>query len=135
METGLLAAGSDALRRAAWDEARRHFEAAVAERETPEALAGLGNAARGQRDEDAMFAAHERGYRLARELGDDQAAAGLAVELVFDCLDFRGAAETSGWLERAGQLLEGKPPSRERAVHTYLRGNVALNLEHDPAKA
>jgi ATP/maltotriose-dependent transcriptional regulator MalT len=132
---GALEAGREALQRASWDEARRHFEAAVAEQETPEALAGLGAAARWQRDEPAMFAAHERGYRLARELGDDQAAASLALELVFDCIDFRGAAETSGWLERAGQLLEGKPPSRERAVHTYLRANVALNFEHDPARA
>jgi ATP/maltotriose-dependent transcriptional regulator MalT len=130
-----LEAGREALQRAAWGEARGHFEAAVAQHETPEALAGLGAAARWQRDEAAMFEAHERGYRLARELGDDAAAAQLAIELVFDCIDFRGAAETNGWLERAGQLLEGKPPSRELAVHTYLRANVALNLEHDPVKA
>ena len=38
----LLLEGGEALRRGAWAEAREHFEAALQERETPQALEGLG---------------------------------------------------------------------------------------------
>jgi len=40
-----LAVGRDALDRGAWNEARTHLTASVAERETPEALEDLGLAA------------------------------------------------------------------------------------------
>jgi DNA-binding NarL/FixJ family response regulator len=79
--------------------------------------------------------AHERAYRLAREAGDDASAARLALELTFDCLQFRGEAEARGWLERAGRLLAGLPPLPEHAFHAYLRANRALNLDHDPETA
>jgi tetratricopeptide (TPR) repeat protein len=83
----------------------------------------------------AALAAHERGYRLARENGDAFASARLAIELAFDCGQFRGAAEANGWLERAVDLLEPLPPQPEHAVLAYRRANVALNGEHDPAAA
>ena len=130
-----LAGGRAALLRAAWAEARAHFEAALAGGETPEALQGLGVAARWQMDGPAALEAHERAYRLAREHGDDAASAGLALELTFDCFAFRGSAEANGWLERAGHLLEGLPPLPEHAVHAYLRANRALNADHDAATA
>jgi ATP/maltotriose-dependent transcriptional regulator MalT len=130
-----LASGRRALARAAWAEARAQFEGALAQAETVEALEGVGTAARWQMDGPAALAAHERAYRLARESGDDPASARLAVELAFDCAQFRGAAETSGWLERAGQLLERMPPQPEHALLAYWRANVALNREHDPASA
>jgi LuxR family transcriptional regulator, maltose regulon positive regulatory protein len=130
-----LAAGREALQRAAWAEARSRFDEALGAGETVDALEGLGVAARWQMDGPAALAAHERAYRLAREAGDDAAAARLAIELTFDCAQFRGAAETSGWLERAGDLLERLPPLPEHAVHRYLCANRALNGEHDPAAA
>ena len=130
-----LAAGREALLRAAWAEARARFEGALAVEETVEALEGLGVAARWQMDGPAALAAHERAYRLAREEGDEVAAARLAIELTFDCGTFRGSAETSGWLERAGHLLERLPPLPEHALHAYLRANRALNGDHDPATA
>ncbi|MGH2949952.1 MAG: hypothetical protein ACRDPC_27435 [Solirubrobacteraceae bacterium] len=111
-----LDAAREALLRGAFAEARAGFEAALAERETPEALAGLGEAARWQLDADTALAAHERGYRLARAGGDDAAAAQLAVELVFDSHAFRGMAEAQGWLERARRLLDGQPPSEIHAA-------------------
>src|SRR5919198_6275417 len=79
-----LAAGRDALLRAAWAEARARFEDALAVEETVEALEGLGVAARWQMDGPAALAVHERAYRLAREEGDEAAAARLAIELTFD---------------------------------------------------
>jgi len=128
-------AGRAALVRAAWSEARAEFEAVLATEETLEALEGLGVAARWQMDGPAALTAHERAYRLARESGDAVASARLAIELAFDCGQFRGAAEMSGWLERAGHLLERLPPQPEHAVLAYLRANRALKGEHDPAEA
>jgi ATP/maltotriose-dependent transcriptional regulator MalT len=130
-----LASGREALLRAAWTEARAQFEAALAGGESVEALEGLGVAARWQMDGAAALAAHERAYRLARDLGDEAGSARLAIELAFDCGQFRGAAETSGWLERAGHLLERLPPQPEHAVLAYFRANGALNGDHDPAAA
>ncbi|MGH3012104.1 MAG: hypothetical protein ACRDMY_09735, partial [Gaiellaceae bacterium] len=63
-------------------------------------------AAAAQLDGATALDTHERGYRLARELGDDRRASRLALELAVDCLSFRGPAEASGWLERASHLLE-----------------------------
>jgi len=130
-----LAAGRAALLRAAWAEARTHFEAALDQQESVDALEGLGVAARWQMDGAAALPAHERAYRLARGAGDDAAAARLAIELTFDAGQFRGAAEANGWLERAVDLLERLPASPEHAVSAYLRGNRALNGDHDPATA
>ena len=86
-------------------------------------------------DGAAALAAHERAYRLAREAGEDAASARLAIELTFDCAQFRGPAEAGGWLERAGSLLERLPPLPEHALHAYLRANRALNGDHEPASA
>ena len=131
----VLEAGFAALGRGAWGEAQAHFEAAVAESETPEALMGLGLAARFQFDMTVALDAHERGYRLARGLDDARTAARLAIELVFDALLFRGPAEAGGWLERAGHLLEEIPgPSEEHGILLYLRASFALH-SHDPATA
>jgi DNA-binding CsgD family transcriptional regulator/tetratricopeptide (TPR) repeat protein len=130
-----ITAGCEALDRAAWAEARAHFEGALAAGESIEALEGFGTAARWQMDGPPALAAHERAYRLARENGDDSAAARIALELTFDALQFRGEAETRGWLERAGRLLDGLPPVPEHALHAYLRANRALNVDHDPPAA
>lgn len=133
--SGELEAGGAAMLRGAWAEARRAFEAALAHGETIEALEGLGAAARWAMDGPAALEAHERAYRLAREARDDEAAGRLALELTWDCFQFRGAAEANGWLERAGRLLERQPPSRARAIQTYLRASRALHADHDPARA
>jgi DNA-binding NarL/FixJ family response regulator len=130
-----VAAGGEALARAAWAEARERFEAALAERDSTEALLGLGIAARALFDASTTLQAHERGYRLAREAGEDRDAARFAVELALDCLTFRGPAEAGGWLERAGRLLEGLPPGFEQGMLAYLRARHALTVEHDPAAA
>jgi DNA-binding NarL/FixJ family response regulator len=130
-----LAAGRDALDRAAWADARAHFETALAGGESIEALEGLGTAARWQMDGPSALAAHERAYRLARGAGADAASARLALELTFDCLSFRGEAEARGWLERSGRLLEPLPLSPAHAFYAYLRANRALNADHDPPAA
>jgi len=130
-----LETGQAALARGAWSEARRQFEAVLAQEETPAALLGLGMAAARQLDGAVALDAHERGYRLARGLGDDRAAARLALELAVDCLTFRGPAEAGGWMERASHLLEHVPRGEEHGMLTYLRASWALNGDHDPDAA
>jgi ATP/maltotriose-dependent transcriptional regulator MalT len=129
-------AGRAAILRGSWDEARRHFDRALEAAETPEALDGLGVAARSLLDEEAAFDAHERGYRLARQAGNHLLAARLAIELVFDALTFRGPAEAQGWMQRADRLLQHVDhPSEELGIHLYLRASMALNMRHDPTEA
>jgi DNA-binding NarL/FixJ family response regulator len=124
--------GFVALQRGAWREARTEFEAAEP---TPQVLAGLGTAARGMFDGDAALDAHERGFRLALEQGEPAVAARIALELVIDCLNFRGPAEAGGWLERAARLLEPLPLGEAHGMLAYERANLALLIEHDPGKA
>ena len=133
--TGSLEAGQAALRRGAWQAARAQFEAALAEDETPAAFLGLGIAAAAQLDAATTLEAHERGYRLARSVGDDRSAARLALELAVDCMYFRGPAEAGGWVERASHLLEHVPLGEEHGMLTYIRASSALNGMHDPATA
>jgi uncharacterized protein HemY len=57
-------AGRDALRRHAWDDARRAFEAALAEGETPQALEGLASTLPWLEDVPGSIAARQRAFRL-----------------------------------------------------------------------
>jgi hypothetical protein len=59
----MVSAGNEALARAAWADARAHFEAALAARESAEALLGLGLAARAQLDAVTTLEAHEPDFR------------------------------------------------------------------------
>jgi tetratricopeptide (TPR) repeat protein len=56
------------------------------------------------------------------------------VELVTDCLLFRGPAEAQGWLERAARVLKGVPMGEERGRLIYLQARFAL-AAHDPRTA
>ena len=129
-------AGHDALLRAAWPEARDAFTAALAARESPEALEGLGLAAWWLDLADVLFAARERAYTLYRERGDETGAARVAVWLAWDYWAFRGeSAVASGWLQRARRLLEHAPPSAERAWLEVREGSLCLYEDHDPERA
>jgi hypothetical protein len=132
---GATDAGRAALARAAWSEALEHFESALAGDETPEALLGRGIAARSLCDGETALAAHERGYLLARQRGDDRLAARLALELAIDGNNFPGPAEAAGWMERAGRLLEGVPPGEEHGMLLYLRAAEVLSQGRDPGTA
>jgi ATP/maltotriose-dependent transcriptional regulator MalT len=131
-----IEAGQDALRRGAWDEARAGFEAALAEKESPEALEGAGTAARWLGDAAAAQAAHERAFRLYRERSDRLGAARTAALLAIDAYTFAGdTALATGWLERGRQLLEGAGASRELGWLDVLEGHVALLVRNDPDEA
>src|SRR4029079_17137853 len=99
--------GNEALARGDWQAAKLAFEREVQEAESPEALEGLGLAAWWLDHADVVFSARERAYRAYLERGDQVGAARVAVWLGWDTGAFRGEqAVASGWLQRAGRLLE-----------------------------
>jgi ATP/maltotriose-dependent transcriptional regulator MalT len=129
-----LQAGHEALTRGAWEEARARFEAALEEEETPEALEGLSWSA-WWLDDEAVFDARERAFRLYRKRGDATGAARMATWLAADHLDFHGAlAVASGWLQRAHRLLDPLEPKPEHGWLAFQDGYVALT-RGDAARA
>ena len=105
---GAVQLGRDALARGAWVEARRAFEAALEQEESPEALEGLGLAAWWLDDAEVTFDARERAYRLFSKRGDCRSAARVAIAIAWDYEAFRGErAVASGWVQRARRRLAG----------------------------
>ena len=130
------AAGDELLSRGAWSEARAAFEAMLRERETPEALEGLGLAAWWLDDADAVFDSRERAYRLYSERGDRASAGRVAVWLAWDTWAFRGEhAVSNGWLQRARSLLAGLPDCPEQAWLEIREGSLCLMEDGDPDRA
>ena len=130
-----LSAGWALLADGDWGAARASFEGALAGEESPEALEGLSWAAWWLDDADAVFDARERAFRLYRKRGEPASAARMATWLAADQLDFRGAvAVASGWLRRAGRLLEPLEPGPDHGWLAFHEGYIA-HLSGDTAKA
>jgi LuxR family maltose regulon positive regulatory protein len=121
-----LEEGRAALNRGAWDAAREAFEAALEESQTADALEGLGWALFWLDRTEEALEVRERAFRLYREQGDARAAARMAYGLAVDCIDLRGEAPASGWLERARRLLEGTEPGAEHGWLALWEGHFAL---------
>ncbi|MGN6168579.1 MAG: LuxR C-terminal-related transcriptional regulator [Solirubrobacteraceae bacterium] len=127
VQRDLLLEGGEALSRGAWTEARHHFEEALQERETPEALEGLGMAAQWLVERETVFAARERAYRLYRERHSPRDAARVATQLAWDYRIFRGEpAIATGWLQRAHDLLSNEDPSSEHGWLALREASVLL---------
>jgi LuxR family transcriptional regulator, maltose regulon positive regulatory protein len=127
--------GWTALGEGRWDDARRGFQDALDDGETPEAFEGLSWAAWWLDDADAVFDARERAYRLYRERGDAPSAARMATWLAADQLDFHGArAVASGWLRRAHRLLDPLEPGPDHGWLAFHEGYIA-HFEGDTATA
>jgi ATP/maltotriose-dependent transcriptional regulator MalT len=122
-----LLEGGEALQRGAWAQARAHFETALQERKTPQALEGLGMAAQWLVDRETVFAAREAAYRLYRELDSPRDAARVAIQLAWDYRIFRGeAAIATGWLQRAHDLLSDEELSSEHGWLALREASVLL---------
>lgn len=131
-----FAAGTAAMQRGAWADARDQFQASIASSETPAAHEHIGLAAWWLDDANLTFASRERAFNLYRERGDVLGAARVALWLVWDCLAFRGdTAVSSGWMERARRLLTGHESAPEFGWLLLREGEVALFRGHDPAAA
>jgi LuxR family transcriptional regulator, maltose regulon positive regulatory protein len=129
----MLEAGQEALSRAAWEEARTHFEAALEREETPEALEGLSWAAWWLSDAAVTFNSRERAYRLYQARGDRRGAARMAIWIAHDYIHFRSElAIANGWRQRARRLLEGLDPVPEHGWLALIEGQVALELNENP---
>lgn len=129
----LLHAGSEALVRAAWEQARTLFEAALAHGDSPEALEGLGMATWWS-DIPAALGARERAYRLYCERADRRSAARLATALSMDYFNFRGEyAIANGWFQRADRLLDGLELCPEHGWLAISKAHLALMADHDSA--
>jgi len=129
-------AGDEAIARGAWAEARAAYDAALRDREIPEALEGLGIAAWWLDMADLVFECREAAYRLYLVREDRAAAARVAVWLAWDSWAFRGeGAVANGWLQRARRLLEDHPPCAERAWLEVREGSLCLLEEGDPERA
>ena len=130
----VLAAGT-ALGSGNWTTARAEFEAALAERESPEALEGLGRACWWLDDVETASQALERAYRLYRERGDDRSAARLACQLAQQA-GIRGEpAVHNGWKERARRLLSDVEDCAEQAILDVHLALFAFIRNNDPRAA
>lgn len=131
-----LETGRTALGRAAWAEARTHFQAAVTESGAPEAWDGLSRAAWWEGDQELTFTARENAYRAYREAGDARAAARMAMWLASDHLDFRGDdAVASAWLGRGWALVGEGEPCAEQGWIMLLEADIAFLALADPVTA
>jgi DNA-binding NarL/FixJ family response regulator len=128
--------GKAALARGDWNDAKRAFEAALAEKETGEALEGLGLAAWWLDLADVVFDARERAYRWYHEQNNRTAAARVAVWLAWDSSAFRGEqAIATGWLQRARRLLDDQPVSPEHGWLALRGGITSLLNDGSPEEA
>jgi LuxR family transcriptional regulator, maltose regulon positive regulatory protein len=118
--------GWTALSRGSWKEARASFEHELEAGESAEALEGLSWAAWWLDDGDTVFEARERAYRHYRKRRDPAGAARMATWLAADHLDFHGAlAVASGWLRRAGRMLEPLDPGPDHGWLAFHEGHIA----------
>lgn len=130
--TDSLLAGREALQRADWAEARACFEEALRREETAEAHEALSWACWWLDEFEPVVQAREAAFRLYRRQHDDLGAARMAIWLASDYCDFRGeAAISSGWLRRAGSLLESLPVAPEHGWLRLIEADTVLTFAGD----
>jgi DNA-binding NarL/FixJ family response regulator len=131
-----LAAAFQALQAGAWARAKASFEESLRDAERPEALMGLAEASFWLGDGRSAIDALERAFRLFRQAGIDEAAAGAAARLAMAALNLRGdTAVAAGWLGRARNLLQSHPQSPVLTMVAGLEGALAGGYEKDFARA
>ena len=131
-----LAAGREALDRAAWQEARAQFEDAVRALDAPEAWEGLSRAEWWLGDQEATLTARGRAYRRYLDAGQPCGAARMAMWLASDHLDFRGDdALASAWLQRGRMLLRDNESCPEMGYILLLDADISLLARLDPSAA
>jgi DNA-binding CsgD family transcriptional regulator len=121
-----VALGQVALSRGDWSGARAHFEAALQDRETAEALEGLADALFWLDEAGPSLELRARAYALYQEQGEPGRCARAALRLAMGHLMAYGnAAVANGWLQRAERLLDEAGPCSERGWFEHLRSKMA----------
>lgn len=132
----LMTEGHQAMERADWAKAKENFELALQIKETPELLECLGNAAWWLDNAATTFESREKAFQLYRGQGNARGAARVAISIAYDYFSFRGEyALSNGWSRRANRLLENLETVPEHGWLKSWDGNVAIEADHDPAKA
>jgi DNA-binding CsgD family transcriptional regulator len=127
-----LAPARVALGAGRWEEARAAFAAALAERETPEALEGMGIALWWLGETRASVAHTERAYAGFRRAGDAVSAAVAAMSLCVTWIsNFDNHAAAGGWLARAERMMRDADPNPLQGWLWLMRAY----LDPDPARA
>jgi DNA-binding CsgD family transcriptional regulator len=127
---GLIVSGERALAAGDWPAARLAFEDALKERETAEALDGLGQALWWQNEPGAAIELRQRAYAEFVRRADRARAIGIAVFLAREFFMLHGnLAAMTGWLGRAQTLLEEEGHCAEAVWLELTRGRLA----HEPA--
>ena len=126
--------GTAALEAGRWEEARAAFAAALAEKETPEALDGMGVALWWLGETRASIAHTERAYAEFRRAGDSVPAAVAAMSLCVTWVsNFDNHAAAGGWLARAERLLGDLDPNPLQGwlwlLHGYLEPDTGRARE------
>lgn len=125
MATDPLEAGRAALRRADWQAARAHFEAALAAEATPEAYDGLGLALWWLNEVSAAHEQRTQAYLAYKKRGDLRPAARLAAWLAREQVFLRAnASAMRGWFARADRLLAEAGPCVEQAWVNIYRASM-----------
>lgn len=100
-------AGNAALQAGRWDDARAVFELALQERETADALSGIGEALWWLGESRRRVEYHERAYAAFRRAGHADRAAWTAIWIGLTyAADLGNGAAFSGWLARAERVLQ-----------------------------
>jgi ATP/maltotriose-dependent transcriptional regulator MalT len=121
----LMAEGAAALARGEWIDARRHFEAVLADEETPAALEGLSDALFWLEEIGLSIERRTRACTIYQEAGDACRAARAALWLAMSYFSaLSNGAAGNGWLQRAERLLEHAGPCAERGWLVQLRGKM-----------
>jgi DNA-binding NarL/FixJ family response regulator len=131
----LLAGGRSALATGDWERARELFGRALAVRDDPEALEGLGWACWWLDEPESSLDVRERAYGLYLAADQPCAAGRVAIALAVDSFDVRGEAVGAGWLQRAKRLLESLPACPEQGWLALWEGHFARLAERDAARA
>jgi hypothetical protein len=105
----------DAMARHAWAEAVDAFAAAEDERLSPEDLEQLGAAAWWAGQPDAATDALQRSFTAYSDAGQARDAARVALALAYGSFRRRSISVATGWLARAGHILETDPEAPAHA--------------------
>lgn len=116
-------AGKTALQTGRWDEAVAAFKVSLAEKETPEALDGVGEALWWLCEARSSVRYRERAYVKLREAGDTASACRTAVNLsICYLVNLGNEAAARGWLARAERVMRATDPNPMQGWLWLMRG-------------